>query len=114
MGRLLPARRRPFFVQQPVMADPNSHTGEEDDLQSMIRKLHSAVNELCEEVADLETEGGKPDRLLTRQETADKLRISTSTLDDLRAMDEIKATKIRGRVLYHPDTVEAYVRKHTS
>mgnify|MGYP006271681975 FL=1 len=48
--------------------------------------------------------------LLTRDEAADYLRISTRTLDAAEAEGEIRAIRIRGRVLYHRDALDAYIR----
>jgi hypothetical protein len=39
------------------------------------------------------------------------LGISVRTLDDMEEADEIQAVRIRGRVLYAPETLEAYIRR---
>jgi excisionase family DNA binding protein len=53
-----------------------------------------------------------PDRLLTRQEAAERLRISVRTLDTLRAAGELRAVKVKRRVRFHPDALDAYVRRN--
>lgn len=84
-----------------------------EDAIDILTELRSELQELREEVAELRSTRRDSDQLLTRQEAAECLRISTSTLDDMRDLGEIQATKIRGRVLYHPDTVAAYIRRQT-
>jgi len=84
-----------------------------DATEATLGEVLRELRELREEVAELRSGGGRSDQLLTRQEAADRLRISTSTLDDMRDMGEIQATKVRGRVLYHPDTIKAYIRRQT-
>lgn len=49
--------------------------------------------------------------LLTRNEAADRLGISTRTLDDMEEAGEIQAVRIRDRVLYAPETLQAYIRR---
>lgn len=84
-------------------------SGEEVDI---LQEIREELQTLREEVEALRSNGHR-DRLLTRDEAAERLRISTSTLDDMRDLGEIQATKIRGRVLYHPETIETYVRRQT-
>ncbi|WP_263835313.1 helix-turn-helix domain-containing protein [Salinibacter sp.] len=52
-----------------------------------------------------------PDALLWREEAAERLGISERTLDDMADRGEIQPVRIRGRVLYSPDTLEAFVRR---
>lgn len=79
------------------------------ELRSLIEGLREEVRAVREELQALQTEDS--DRLLTREEAAERLRISTRTLDDMEAAGEIRAVRIRGRVLYHPETLEAYIRR---
>ena len=51
--------------------------------------------------------------LLTRQEAADFLRITTRTLDELRKRSEIDATTIARRVLYRRETLDRYIERQT-
>jgi excisionase family DNA binding protein len=51
-----------------------------------------------------------PDRLLTREEAANRLRVSTRKLDDLEASGRLQAIRIGRRVLYHPKTLETFIR----
>ena len=53
-----------------------------------------------------------PERLLTREEAAERLRVSVRTLDTLRAAGEIRAVKVKRRVRFHPEAVESYVRRN--
>jgi len=55
-----------------------------------------------------------PDALLRRKEAANTLGISVSTLDDMEDAGEIQAVRIRGRVLYAPETLQAYIRRQAS
>jgi excisionase family DNA binding protein len=51
-----------------------------------------------------------PDALLPRDEAAERLGISIRTLDDMADAGEIQPVRIRGRVLYAPETLNAYIR----
>ena len=53
-----------------------------------------------------------PDRLLTREEAAERLQVSVRTIDTLRAAGEIQAVKVKRRVRFHPDALDAYVRRN--
>jgi excisionase family DNA binding protein len=68
------------------------------------------------EIAALRAEIQAQDRtpsspLLTRQEAARYLRISKRTLDTAEAEGELRAIRVRGRVLYHRDALDAYIRR---
>lgn len=84
------------------------------DVADTLEEMRQVLHGLREEVAALRSNGSGPDQLLTREEAAERLRISTSTLDDMRDMGEIRATKIRGRVLYHPETLKAFIHQNTT
>lgn len=84
-----------------------------EEKTSAVSDLRSLVSEVREEVQALREElVGHPQQtqLLTREEAADHLRISTRTLDDMEEAGEIQAVRIRGRVLYHRETLDAYIR----
>lgn len=91
-------------------SNSNSNSGEDSPdgtLRSLISEVHREVQALREEIA-----GRFPNtHLFTRDEAADYLRISVRTLDDMEEAGEIQAVRIRGRVLYHQETLEAYVRR---
>lgn len=72
--------------------------------------LRNDIQTLIEKVEDLGPRASL-ERLLTREEAAERLRISTRTLDDMEAAGEIQAVRVRGRVLYHPETLEAFIRR---
>jgi excisionase family DNA binding protein len=52
-----------------------------------------------------------PDRLLTREEAAERLQVSIRTLDTLRAAGKLRAVKVKRRVRFHPDALDAYIRR---
>ncbi|MCS3676234.1 excisionase family DNA binding protein [Salinibacter ruber] len=79
----------------------------------MVEGLHEDLRALRDEVQSLHRKETmqEPEELLTREETANRLRISIRTLDDMADSGEIQPVRIRGRVLYHPETIEAYVQR---
>ena len=79
--------------------------GIREDLHTLLEAV-SAIHERLDTLAE---DDASP--LLTREEAAERLRISTRTLDTMEAAGEIQAVRIRGRVLYHPETLEAYIRR---
>jgi excisionase family DNA binding protein len=80
-----------------------------DEVRALLHGLREEVQHIREEVQSIRTRP-ETDRLLTRDEAADRLRISTRTLDDLEASGRLQAVRIGRRVLYHPDTLDAYIR----
>jgi excisionase family DNA binding protein len=95
--------------------DAPAETSLRKQFRDLVDGLREEVESLREEVTALrrrESPDG-PDTLLTREEAADRLRISTRTLDDLADAGEIQPVRIRGRVLYHPDTLQAYIRERS-
>jgi excisionase family DNA binding protein len=53
------------------------------------------------------------ERLLNKREAADRLAVSVRTLDRMRSMGEIQATKVRGAVRFHPAVIERYIARQT-
>lgn len=84
-----------------------------DEIRGLLRGLREEVHALREEVSSLRGSKAEADALLTRDEAADRLRISTRTLDDLEASGRLQAVRIGRRVLYHPDTLDTYIRSCT-
>jgi excisionase family DNA binding protein len=84
-----------------------------DELAGLIDDLRGEIRALQEEVQSLRKRQAPncPDALLTRDEAADILSISTRTLDDLADAGEIQPVRIGGRVLYSPETLDAYIRR---
>ncbi|MCS3955563.1 excisionase family DNA binding protein [Salinibacter ruber] len=76
------------------------------DLYDLLSDLRGDLKAVQEALSDQE-----PESLLTRSEAADRLRISTRTLDDMADAGEIQPVRIRGRVLYAPETLQAYIRR---
>lgn len=98
---------------------PNPTTQEDTDEEnaeektSAVSDLRSLISEVREEVQALREElvgHSQKSQLLTREEAADHLRISTRTLDDMEEAGEIQAVRIRGRVLYHKETLDAFIQ----
>jgi excisionase family DNA binding protein len=52
--------------------------------------------------------------LLTKQEAADRLRISVRSLDRLRSVGAIKTVQVRGSVRIAETEIDRFVTKHTS
>lgn len=73
-------------------------------------RILERLDALSEKIDTLRKERD-PERLLTREEAADRLRISVRTLDTLRAAGEIRAVKVKRRVRFHPDALESYIRR---
>jgi excisionase family DNA binding protein len=76
------------------------HRDNLEDIQKDIQSLQDAPDD------------APANRLLSREEAADRLRISVRTLDDMEAAGEIQPVRIRGRVLYHPEALEAFIRRN--
>ena len=81
--------------------------------RTLVDGLREEVHALRKEIQRLRRKESPegPDALLTREEAAERLSISTRTLDDMADRGEIQPVRIRGRVLYAPDTLEAYIRR---
>lgn len=100
----------PLLPMQQNKGDPSStDPPPEEPLRGQLQALRSEVQTVREKVEQL-SKGVGSDQLLTRQEAAERLRVSTRTLDDLEASGRITAIRIGRRVLYHPDTLESFVR----
>lgn len=93
-------------------SDPLPETDLRQELSTLVDDLRQEVHELRDEIAALRRKEAPEglDSLLTREEAAERLSISKRTLDDMADAGEIQPVRIRGRVLYHPETLEAYVR----
>lgn len=90
------------------MSQP-SEEEESPALRGLITEIREEVKALKEELLG-ETEKSQ---LLTREEASGYLRISTRTLDDMEEAGEIQATRIRGRVLYHREILDAFIRRQS-
>ena len=84
-----------------------------DELHKLVEGLREEIQELRDEVTALRRKKAPegPDALLTREEAAERLSISVRTLDDMAEAGEIQPVRIRGRVLYAPETLDAYIRR---
>ena len=82
--------------------------GEEPPQGSPAARLGRVLERLdrLEDKIDRLRAEGDPERLLSREEAAERLNISVRTLDTLRAV------KVKRRVRFHPDALEAYIRRH--
>ena len=80
-------------------------------LQEPLESLRQEIEAVREDLDADGRAGISP--LLTRDEAADHLRVSTRTLDTMEAAGELRAVRIRGRVLYHRDTLDAFIRART-
>lgn len=52
-------------------------------------------------------------KLLTKRETADRLSVSTRTLDRIRSKGEIKAVWVGGQVRFRPEDVEKFINRNS-
>jgi excisionase family DNA binding protein len=50
--------------------------------------------------------------LLDKADVADLLRVSVRTVDRLRVSGDLKAVRVRGRVLFNPEDVQAFIDAH--
>jgi len=62
---------------------------------------------------DLPSES-KPQTLLSRHDAAVRLSISLATLDRLTRAGELPRVKLPGKVLYRPESLEAFARSKES
>ncbi|AKP50745.1 helix-turn-helix domain-containing protein [Cyclobacterium amurskyense] len=72
--------------------------------------IHNAVREVVKEIPT-QTPTPPSETLLTRRETADKLKISLVTLNDWTKRGIIQSYLIGGRVLYKDSEIEASLYK---
>jgi len=79
------------------------------DLRSLLSEIRDDIRALRKELVDRPIDP----QLLTREEAAEHLRISVRTLDTLEDAGEIGAIRIRGRVLYHRETLDAFLRRRS-
>jgi excisionase family DNA binding protein len=97
-----------------VMENTPDDTGQfpPDDtpVERVLERLDTLELKLNEKFEQLR-EARDPDRLLTREEAAERLQVSVRTLDTLRAAGEIRAVKVKRRVRFHPDALQAYIRR---
>ena len=91
----------------------NPEASLQGELQDHVRGLREEVQALQDEVTALRRKEAPdgPNALLHRKEAAEVLGISVRTLDDMAEAGEIQPVRIRGRVLYAPETLEAYIRR---
>jgi len=80
-----------------------------ETLESRFKLLLGKLNSVEEKVEQLD-EADTSGTLLTREEAAGRIRISVRKLDDLEASGRLQAIRIGRRVLYHPKTIEAFIR----
>jgi len=83
-----------------------------NEIYQQLRRLCATVQSIQEQLDELGSSDGE-EMLLTREEAADRLRVSTRTLDDLEASGRLQATRIGRRVLYHADALDAFIRKQS-
>lgn len=85
----------------------------QNEFRELVEGLREDVQTLRDEVTALRRKEAPdgPDALLPREEAAETLGISVRTLDDLAEAGEIQPVRIRGRVLYAPETLEAYIER---
>lgn len=94
-------------------SDNPSEGSLQEEFRELVQGLREEVQALRDEVTALRRKESPegPDSLLTREEAAERLCISVRTLDDMEERGEIQAVRIRGRVLYAPETLQAYIRR---
>ena len=80
-------------------------------LARVLERLDALEAKLNEKFDELR-KARDPDRLLTREEAAERLQVSVRTLDTLRAAGELRAVKVKRRVRFDPEAIEAYVRRN--
>lgn len=100
------------MVPKPDDSDNPQEDRLRGELRALVDGLREEVQALSEEVQALRRREAPhgPDSLLSREEAADRLGVSTRTLDDIEEAGEIQAVRIRGRVLYSPETLDAFIR----
>lgn len=79
-------------------------------LIELVRELHEEIHNLRSEVQALRGESDL-ESLLSREEAAETLGVSVRTLDDMEALGDIQAVRIGNRVLYAPETLQAYIQR---
>ncbi len=80
---------------------PHLLAAEVGALREMLERVEAKVDGLHDKP--------DPDRLLTKEEVAERLQVSPRTVDTLAAAGDIPRIKIRGCVRFHPGAVVAYI-----
>lgn len=105
----------------------HTETSLSDEIRGLLRGLRREVTALREELSSLRgavddtlpakeasaADGTAAGALLTREEAAERLRISMRTLDDLEASGRLRAVRIGRRVLYNPAALDAFIRQQS-
>jgi hypothetical protein len=73
--------------------------------------IHNAVREAVKNSITVSPNTAPNEKLLTRKETADKLKISLVTLNDWTKRGMIQSYLIGGRVLYKDSEIEGSLHK---
>jgi hypothetical protein len=73
--------------------------------------IHNAVREAVKNSLPASSNTSPGEKLLTRKETADKLKISLVTLNDWTKRGMIQSYLIGGRVLYKDSEIEGSLHK---
>ena len=82
----------------------------EETLGEKFQLLLGRLENVEDKIEELDGEEDTSHQLLTRKEAADRIRVSVRKLDDLEASGRLQAIRIGRRVLYHPKTIEAFIR----
>lgn len=84
-----------------------------DAFSSHIQEIHKHMNSRSFYKPDLSSES-KPQTLLSRHDAAARLSVSLATLDRLTRAGELPRVKLPGKVLYRPESLDAFARSKES
>ena len=81
------------------------------EVKAIRKEVAKVRQEIRSAIGDIRGLDDPAPKLLSRDEAAERLSISTRTLDDREAAGEIRSVRIGGRVLYAPATIDAFIRR---
>lgn len=105
-------RTEPGKVLHGEAEPPDMQAARVEALRACLREeLPDLIREAVRSELEAQARREAVPQMLSREEAADALGISTRTLSTLTAAGEVPAVRVKGRVLYAAGTLRAYIRR---